>query len=571
MRLIAMRIIMKRSTLDHSLLILLALVFTIGLTFASVELPRVLDAYIHNQFNFPDIATISSQHIEPDAYNESAFRTELFLRHYHFKEIGYICLLLIIALIIAGFVSEKSGYTAAGAVALFLPVFGHFALTMFFLGGLGFLRLLWMPLLDISENLLRLGDIIVYPYQWILNGASFIGLNIWRELPYIFIGIGFLLFTMGTLTWFYGKIKNQPITDFWIYRLSRHPQYLGWIIWSYGILFLPSAHIKKMFEISNTLPWLLATMVIIGVALLEELKLKRTYGKSYALYQKSTPFLFPLPDFVKKIFTFPTRLLFKKAFPGKKREIVAVLCIFTMVIMGMSFANNKISELRQHSQIPDTEYELSDYEYQFIYNSDRRTKYHAAMALVNAGKPSEEIFIRLLKSDDKVEREFSAQALGKLKSQQAIQPLVNILHDPNWRVRVTAIVALQEINPMAVKKELISAFNDENGTCRYHAVKALEKIGTDEVIDVLVSGLQDEAQYVRVGCINSLAFISSDRTVEPLISALNQKSADVRRAAVLALILKGSKDAIAPLQRLVNDPDWEVRLYAAEAIKILCS
>ncbi|MEE4311847.1 MAG: HEAT repeat domain-containing protein [candidate division KSB1 bacterium] len=560
---------MKRRIVEHSLLILLALVFTIGLTFASVELPRVFDAYIHNQFSFPDIATISSQHIEPDTYNESAFRTELFLRHYHFREIGYICLLLIIALIIAGFVTEKIGYTTAGAVALFLPVFGHFALTMFFLGGLGFLRLLWMPLLDISENLLRLGDIIVYPYQWILNGASFIGLNIWRELPYIFIGIGFLLFTMGTLTWFYGKIKKQPITDFWIYRFSRHPQYLGWIIWSYGVLFLPGSRIKKMFEISNTLPWLLATMVIIGVALVEELKLKRTHGKSYALYQKSVPFIFPLPGFVKKIFSLPTRLLFKKSFPGEKLEIVAVLCIFTIVIMGMSFANTRISEMRQHSQIPDTEYEISDYEYQFIYNSDRRTKYHAAMALVNAGKPSEEIFIRLLKSEDEVEREFSAQALGKLKSKKAIPPLTATLQDPNWRVRNTAIVALQGINPVAVKTELISAFNDENGSCRYHAARALEKIGTEDVIDVLVSGLQDEAQYVRVACVNSLAFISSAKTVPPLISALNQESADVRRAAVLALILKGSKDAIASLQLLHDDPDWEVRLYAAEAIKML--
>ena len=37
-------------------------------------------------------------------------------------------------------------------IVLFLPVFGHFALTMFFLGGLGFLRLLWMPFLDVSFN-----------------------------------------------------------------------------------------------------------------------------------------------------------------------------------------------------------------------------------------------------------------------------------------------------------------------------------------------------------------------------------------------------------------------------------
>jgi len=59
-------------------------------------------------------------------------------------------LAIMVILIVVGFVTEKAGWTAAGALVLFLPVFGHFAATMFFLGGLGFLRLARLAILDMN-------------------------------------------------------------------------------------------------------------------------------------------------------------------------------------------------------------------------------------------------------------------------------------------------------------------------------------------------------------------------------------------------------------------------------------
>ncbi len=125
-------------------LTILALVFAIGLTFASVELPRLLHEALAG----------STPALDGDSHGDegAVFRTELLMDHYHFRTIGYVCFGLMIVLIIAGFASGKAGLSALGAVAMFLPVFAQFATVMFFLAGLGFLNL---PLAAGPGRLLR--------------------------------------------------------------------------------------------------------------------------------------------------------------------------------------------------------------------------------------------------------------------------------------------------------------------------------------------------------------------------------------------------------------------------------
>ena len=132
------------------LLLLAALVFTAALMFASVELPRTVDRLLAERVGSLDVATGQD--------GLTAYKTELFLSYYHVRLIGYVSLGIVLVLIIAGFALEKRACASAGAVILFLPVFGHFAATMFFLGGLALLRFLWMPFLDISFDVMRLGD-----------------------------------------------------------------------------------------------------------------------------------------------------------------------------------------------------------------------------------------------------------------------------------------------------------------------------------------------------------------------------------------------------------------------------
>jgi hypothetical protein len=182
---------MKSRFTTSFLLLILAIIFTIGLTFASIELPSKIDNFIGSNATAVNVYTGGGEFQE--------IKTQLFIQHYHLRTIGYICLFVIFLLILIGFVTEKTGLTTLGAFAIFLPVFGHFAATMFFLGGLGFLRLIWLPGLDISFNLMKIADAVFIPFRIIIDLFSLVGININDAFPYILIFIGLLIFCFATL------------------------------------------------------------------------------------------------------------------------------------------------------------------------------------------------------------------------------------------------------------------------------------------------------------------------------------------------------------------------------------
>jgi HEAT repeat protein/protein-S-isoprenylcysteine O-methyltransferase Ste14 len=612
-----------RSGLKHfSWLAFLAIIFTIGLTFASIELPRLLDTFVAKNVETPDVATGSNA--------LSDYKTELYLRYSHLRLIGYICLAVIVIMIVVGFITGRSGWTSAGALFLFLPVFGHFAATMFFLGGLGFLRLLWLPFLDVSFRLFRLGDIINLPYNILLDLYSLTGLGRWLKLSTIITGLGLLIFFLGTLTWFYAKTQKKGVADLWVYRLSRHPQYLGWIIWSYGVMFQPnSSNIKLNYELSNSLPWLLSTMIIVGVAMLEEVKMKRVFGDAYESYRRRAPFLFPLPRFVAGAFNLPLRLMFKKPYPERRREIVAVLAFYTVLCLGISaFYGGLISwPAKKREASAERIKDLA----RVLKNADNRgEKRRAAGLLAEMGEPAAESLLALLEDKDEIVRAYSAGALGSIKSDRlippliallndgdpyvrrtaadslgrtgssrAIQPLIEALEDPArdmaraavralgqirhpdvipflikalqnaaWKATDAAAQALGELGAKEAVGPLIQCF-EEMPDCPYHLVgEALRRLGSERAVDAWIAGLKKGSWwYPRAACAAELAKNKLEKGLSPLQEALKDESPEVRRAAVLALAEFGSEKTIDALREALADKDFEVRMYAKEALK----
>ncbi|MGW8315051.1 MAG: hypothetical protein ACWGNV_05580, partial [Bacteroidales bacterium] len=250
---------MNQQFRSNAALLLLSIIFSIALIFAFIELPRLLDTALQNRIGFPQF--------DHGLGELNALKTEMYIQALHLRWIGYGSLLLILVLMVAGFATRKTGWALAGAMGLFIPVFGQFALSMFFLAGLGFLRVGWLPFLEITSlNVLDLGRVIYVPY-WILHW--FLGLFHWNAhqfLSYLFMAIGAFLFTWGVLVWFQSRYRELQVASSWLYTFSRHPQYLGWIIWSYGfILFSPfDQSMKVTWTVPISLPWLLMTMTIIG-------------------------------------------------------------------------------------------------------------------------------------------------------------------------------------------------------------------------------------------------------------------------------------------------------------------
>ncbi len=268
----------RGSGLGNLLLVLLAVVFTVALTFATLEAPRVLNRVIRENLDVPDLHPV----IEPELVEEFMSRNQVRL-------IGYACLAVVVILMVVGLVTQRMGLSSLGAIAFFLPTFGYFAGYMFFLAGVGMLRALWLPFWG---PLLKLGDISLVPYVILVYPPAPLGIDIRRALSYLAIALGLLIFLLGTLAWFYVKLQRKGTVHFSVYRFTRHPQYLGWIVWSYGLMLLASqVPIPLAGENPGaSLPWLISSLIIVCVALGEEIKMSKERGEEYEAYRRSVPF-----------------------------------------------------------------------------------------------------------------------------------------------------------------------------------------------------------------------------------------------------------------------------------------
>ena len=307
-----------------SILTLLAIVFTVALTFATLEFPLVLNDMLHGLL---DKYFYDWEHV-----------LEFFGS---LRVIGYACIAAVIGLTIIGFKTGKGRLSSLGSIAFFLPTFGYFAASMFVLSGIGFLRVLWTPFFEWYEAGLKLGDIVFLPYLLVSYPFKLIGLDARAPLALLTMGVGLFIFCFGTLTWFYGKSEKREIVDFWIYKYSRHPQYLGFLIWSYGVLLfgtlspdiLPGDYLPE-----PSFPWLISSLLLICVALTEEIKMSKTANESYLAYQRSTPFLIPLPQLLSKAIMAPYRLLLKKDRPTTGKQVLYAFAIYIVIFILLSLA-----------------------------------------------------------------------------------------------------------------------------------------------------------------------------------------------------------------------------------------
>jgi protein-S-isoprenylcysteine O-methyltransferase Ste14 len=302
---------------------LLAVVFTVALTFATLQLPRILGNWLSDYF--PDIHPV----MEPERVAQ--FMTIA-------RPVGYACLGIIAMLIVAGLVTGKWKLSILGSFAFFLPTFGYFFASMFFLAGLGILRVPFIPFWDPSTNLMAFGDISYLPYMTLVYPFWLGGIDIREVLAWIAIGVGLFIFVLGTITWFYGRVQKRKAVDFWIYRYSRHPQYLGFIIWSYGVMLFAAQQPVPMGGTNPgaSLPWLLTSLVVICIALAEENRMRKEDSERYSQYAAHAPFMFHLPKFVSTVVAAPMRLALKKDRPDTGKELVATFAVYATLLILLS-------------------------------------------------------------------------------------------------------------------------------------------------------------------------------------------------------------------------------------------
>ncbi len=558
---------MKSSHLKNILLFLLAVVFSIALMFAFTELPVLLDRLLQSSIGFPGF--------DHGLDEQSARMTDIYVSALHLRLIGYLCLGIILLLIILGFLTRRSGWALAGALALFLPVFGQFAISMFFLAGLGILRIGWLPLMDLSIQVLNLGQIAFLPFRLLMEFFQLFDWYAKDFLAWLFMALGTFLFVWGVLVWFQSRFRKTGVATAWIYRISRHPQYLGWILWSYGLVIFAADinQMKKSWGFSSSLGWLLMTMIIIGICMLEEIRMKKSHGKSYESYREKTPFLFPLPKKLVWILKAPMRLVIRKAHPERSREVAWIVLLYTGIFMGLSLfwvdftPGEPEFELRGVNEpqiVIDSLLKCIDQE------EERREASKYFEALGSFGEAAVDPLIGLLEDENAVNREFAAWQLGQLEHPRSIQPLLLALRDPEGRVRNQAVWSLGHIGSGIPVDSLLDCLNrDTLPVSRSIVYATLGNIRSPGSWDVLVVGLKDPQWWNRSAALHALYKIDSSRSLNHVYEALHDEHYGVRRRAVMILLERADPGSVPYLEQVLDDEDFETRFYARQALNTL--
>jgi protein-S-isoprenylcysteine O-methyltransferase Ste14 len=543
---------------------LLALVFTVGLTFASVEIPSIIDEGLQSLIRTPG----DDSHASP----AQVYRTELFISHFHLRLLGYVCFGLTLLLIIIGFAQRKSGMAAVGAVALMLPLFAQFASVMFFLAGLGLLNVFWLPVLDVTFDTAGFGLIIRAPYDLVSWLFRQIGVNAFWPTVYLLIGGGLFVFFLGTFAWLSARWRGTAVADALVYRFSRHPQYLGWLLWTYGLyIFLLQGHYpRRSWGIDASFPWLISAIVIVGVALVEEITMQSRFGASYRAYRDKTPFLVPLPRAISRIFTAPCQLLFKKEWPARMRDVVAVLSVYALVLIGASlltYGGGIASLHRWAGGEENRQKQMISIAHALKESPHWRERSALAAQLTGFGEAAVPVLVDLLTHENPEIRAEGANRLGELRSEAALDPLVDALDDRDRNVRVRIVGALDRIGAPQSAGPILQLARDPDIFVRRAAGRALANLKEERSLDMLLMQLEDSLVWMRVAAAEDLGTLGLEAGVPYLVEQLHHESSALRRAVVVGLMRIGSAEALDALRKAGNDEDWEVRLYVAEAIK----
>lgn len=556
---------MNTGGIPRALLIgFLSLVFTAGLTFITLEAPYRIDRAMQGSIPTPGFDSFAGEF--------DVLKTELFISHYRLREIGYAFFGAMVLLIAAGFVTRKTGLASLGAVAFMLPLFAQFASVMFFLSGLGLLNVAWLPLLDISLGVQELGLIIRAPYQLFMWLFGLVGVNAYMPLVVFFTGGGLLLFFLGTWTWLSARSSGAGVAGSRLYRFSRHPQYLGWIMWSYGVylLLLRGRYPKRSWGIDGSLPWLIATMVIIGVALMEELGMRRRHGEEYEIYASKTPFMFPLPRFARRLFALPQRVLFGRWRLERRFEVAAVVALYAAILMVASVMlyGNGITDAKAVLASEERRAaEAGALSVRILEEEDWRVRHRIAGRLARYDEAAVPHFMEMLASDRPEIRELAAGELIGLRASEAAPALTGALDDVNPNVRWKAAEALGALGDTTCAADLMPLLDDEEGFVRNSAMRILAAMGEESITGRAIELCRSPDRWTRVAAIQALGALRSKEGLPALIEALGDEEADVRRSAAVALLLAGSPAALPALDEAAGDEDREVRIYAEEAAK----
>jgi len=188
--------------------------------------------------------------------------------------------------------------------------------------------------------------------------------------------------------------------------------------------------------------------------------------------------------------------------------------------------------------------------------SDPHLAVQEAASAVLASIADERVVPQLLAAvgnRDWIVRMHAVKALGRVKNPEAVEPLIPLLQDKVKAVREETTAALVAIGDAAIPS-LLAALADTDWLIRLHAVEALGKMKSPAAVEPLLSALfNDRDAAVREDVVRALGQIGDGRAVEFLMIAM--KEPGLRLLAVEALGQVGDPRAVPVLIKVLEGAD----------------
>ena len=193
-----------------------------------------------------------------------------------------------------------------------------------------------------------------------------------------------------------------------------------------------------------------------------------------------------------------------------------------------------------------------------------------------------EKLLKALKSNKGSTRVAAVMALGEMREEAAVDPIIGILTRDYPPAQASAAIALGKIGDERAVEVLRKEMKDnDNEYVKSGSAIALARIGDEDSVPHLINRLRDPRIKVKSSAALALGKIGNETAVKPLIEILEtgkssegkknssvNANADVRKSAVLALGEIGNTDATESLIGILTDKEEELEVRTAAALAL---
>ena len=169
-----------------------------------------------------------------------------------------------------------------------------------------------------------------------------------------------------------------------------------------------------------------------------------------------------------------------------------------------------------------------------------------------------------LNNDNVSIRRGAAFCLGKLGDKRFTEYLVPLLDDYENRVRSWTIRALDQYEDIRLFDIFVAQAASPNEEVAIAAIKALGNLRGNKGVEPLIELLEDHNTNINIIhiVISTLGMLRDNRATDTLIKHLKSENVIVRRRAAEDLGNLNDEKAVNPLINVLNDSDWRVVRYS---------